>query len=171
MRGKILFIFCAAVLLCPICYQGSVNAFNDTFLQSIATQYPRENIQFNENLFVLKSIMIVVSIIFAAALLVWVVKGCPKTLSLRTILFGVSLVFAGMIIAICSFVLILLQWEKKLSDIEVRKYESLRLAYELKQSSDDLTRFARTFASTGEFNLRPIIRISLPFGRHQAPPG
>lgn len=124
------------------------------FEETAATVAPNAQpvpVEFHGIVFVLKSVLAVFVLILAAALGVWVAQGRPRTLSLRGVHFGISLVFTGMIVAICTFVLLLQQMEKKRSTIEKQKYESLRLAYELKQSVDDLTRFARTFSVTGEF--------------------
>ena len=49
-------------------------------------------------------------------------------------------------------------WKKKLSEIEAGKYQAISLAYELKRSSDELTRFARIFSVTGEFKFEAYYR-------------
>ncbi len=115
-------------------------------------------VAFNGAAFVLKSILAVFSLILVIVFMVWMARGRPKTLSLRGVFFGVSLVFTGMILAICAFALQLLHMEKKLSQLEAGKYQALNLAYELKQSSDDLTRFARIFSVTGEFKFEAYYR-------------
>ena len=38
---------------------------------------------------------------------------------------------------------------EQVAEAEVRRYKSFKLADELRQSSDDLTRMARTYAATG----------------------
>jgi PAS domain S-box-containing protein len=47
-----------------------------------------------------------------------------------------------------------IQTVDRLTSVEVRRLESFRLADELRQSSDDLTRMARSFAATGEQRFR-----------------
>lgn len=72
------------------------------------------------------------------------------SLTIRNILFLVSFGFMAFIVMITITVNLLLQGQQRNSEIEYRKYESFNLAVELKQSSDDLTRFARTYAVTGK---------------------
>nr|CRH07217.1 Putative histidine kinase. Containing PAS domain, PAC domain, Signal transduction response regulator, receiver region domain, HAMP domain, HATPase domain, HisKA domain, Hpt domain and cheY-like domain [Candidatus Magnetococcus massalia] len=83
-------------------------------------------------------------------LIIWVLQGRPRELTIRQILFLTSFIFAGLIISIGALVAFLLEGEKRRSIIESNKYKSFNLAVELRQSSDDLTRFARTYAVTGD---------------------
>ena len=71
-------------------------------------------------------------------------------LTIRNILFLVAFGFMAFIAMITITVNLLLQGQQRSSEIEHQKYESFNLAVELKQSSDDLTRFARTYAVTGK---------------------
>ena len=109
-----------------------------------------EPVQFNQNKFLLQSLGVIFACLAAVILIAWLVRGRPGQLSIRAILFGVLFVLAGLIVSIGVFVIILMNLEKKMADIEANKSKSIRLAYELKQSSDDLTRFARTFTVTGD---------------------
>lgn len=65
---------------------------------------------------------------------------------LKLILTG-TLVFSG---AITAMALFLNKLEQGVEDAQSRRYESYLLADELRQSSDDLTRFARMYVATGE---------------------
>ncbi len=105
--------------------------------------------------------------LFAATLLFmfvyWVAQGRPKQLSIRLSILFISVAIAGLIVAISVLVMLLIDGEQRQEAIENRKHESIQLAYELKQSSDDLTRFARTFAVTGDSKyaeyFQAIVRI------------
>ena len=77
------------------------------------------------------------------------VRGA-RPLTIRGILVLFSAVFVLLIVSIAALVTMLLRGERQQATIEMRKAESLNLALELKQSSDDLTRFARTYAVTGD---------------------
>lgn len=61
-------------------------------------------------------------------------------------LFG-TLLLAG---AIMAQAILLRATQTQVEDAQQRRYESYKLADELHQSSDDLTRFARTYAATGD---------------------
>jgi len=97
----------------------------------------------------------------------WFVRGRPKHLTIRDMLFLTSFVFAGLIITIATLVTLLKEGERNQTDIENQRFHSYALALELKQSSDDLTRFARAFAMTREskyetyFNFIVAIRNGL----------
>lgn len=52
--------------------------------------------------------------------------------------------------AITALALILNQVERGVEDAQRRRYESFLLADELRQSSDDLTRFSRMYVATGD---------------------
>jgi adenylate cyclase len=70
-----------------------------------------------------------------------------KLKSLLKILLAVTLLFSG---SITIMSLMLNQLEQSVEDAQKRRYESYLLADELRQSSDDLTRFARMYVATGE---------------------
>lgn len=65
---------------------------------------------------------------------------------LLVFLFG-TLVLAG---AIMALAVMLRGVQTKVEDAQARRHESYQLADELRESSDDLTRFARTYAATGD---------------------
>ena len=65
-------------------------------------------------------------------------------------LFGTLLLAA----AVMGMVVVLHDIQTKVENAQTRRYESYQLADELRQSSDDLTRFARTYAATGDERLR-----------------
>ncbi len=70
-----------------------------------------------------------------------------KLISLLKIILSGTLLFSG---AITAMSFMLNQLEKGVEDAQSRRYESYLLADELRQSSDDLTRFARMYVATGE---------------------
>jgi len=64
-----------------------------------------------------------------------------------------SLIFSAIIVCaslLCLLVVLLLNNQKQLSASQESRYQSYLLADELRQSSDDLTRMARTLAVTGD---------------------
>ena len=107
--------------------------------------------------------------VIALIIVVWFVRGRPKQLSIRETLFLVSFVFACLIVSIGTFVTLLLEGEKKLEEIEARKYASLNLALELKQSSDELTRFARTFVLTQDSRFEEYYNAAIAIRDGQKP--
>lgn len=107
-------------------------------------------VDFNETTFIIKSIAAVFALIIAILFATWLIRGRPKQLTIREILFFVSFVFAGLIVSIGVFVTILVEGIEKEAGYDDLRNKSLKLAFELKQSSEDLTRFARTFAVTGD---------------------
>lgn len=79
----------------------------------------------------------------------WIAKGRPKQLSIRDLLIAVSFIYGALITTSSVFVVLLTQNHDQGAADKARNAASLNLAWELKQSSDNLTRFARTFAVTG----------------------
>ena len=124
----------------------------------------------------LKGIAVFVVVLAAAVIIIWILRGRPRNLSIKGTLFTVLLIFVGLTISTGIFTLLLLEMENKYADIEKQQYQSIYLAYELKQSSDDLTRFARTYAVTNdpryESYFREIIAIrngEIPHPRNYTP--
>ena len=110
----------------------------------------QEPVSFDQTGFVMKSIAVVFALLLITVLVIWFIRGRPRQISIRAALFGVLFVFAGLTVSIGTFVLLLLELEQNTKEIDTNRYDSIHLAYELKQSSDDLTRFARTFSVTGD---------------------
>lgn len=129
-------------------WTGSAEADKDA-LQQAGKSVALQAKGFSQANVLLKNIAIVFGLLLAFVFIVWLLKGRPKQLSIRDTLILISFLFAGLIIAIGVFVSELLEGEKTISRIETWKYDSLNLALELRQTSDDLTRFARTYTVTG----------------------
>ncbi len=72
------------------------------------------------------------------------------TLSIRTIIMLIAAIYTILVAATAFISVILLQQENYSQELEAHKDEALSLAAELKQTSNDLTHFARTYAVTGE---------------------
>ncbi len=106
--------------------------------------------RFDISLFLLKSIGLVFLFMGVVITAAWLVKGRPRYLSIRHSLFLISFVFASLIASSAVFVVLLAQTHEHEDDITSRNLESVYLAFELKQSSDDLTRFVRTYTVTGD---------------------
>lgn len=109
-----------------------------------------EKEHFNQSNFILQYFAIIFAFIVVIIFLAWLVRGRPTQLTIREILFVVFFVFTGLIVSIGAFVTMLLDGEEKQFEIEQQKDKSLALGYELKQSSDYLTRFVRIYAATGD---------------------
>ncbi len=107
-------------------------------------------VEFDQANFILQYIAIVFALILAICIAAWYIRGRPTQLTIREVLFIVFFVFAGLIVSIGSLVTMLLEGQQEQSSIENRNIGALNLGLELKQSSDDLTRFARTLAVTGD---------------------
>ncbi|MEJ1462856.1 MAG: transporter substrate-binding domain-containing protein [Candidatus Sedimenticola sp. (ex Thyasira tokunagai)] len=109
-----------------------------------------QDIVFNQAALLIKWVAISFAILVLLMVVYWFAKGRPTQFSIRLTLLFISTIFAGLIVAIGLLVLMLLRGELRQEEIENNRYESIQLAYELKQSSDDLTRFARTYVVTGD---------------------
>ncbi len=107
-------------------------------------------IEFDMTLFLLRNLGIVLASIGAVLLTAWLVKGRPKQLSIRHSLITIGFVYAGMLLSITFFVILLHHTFEQEDEIADHNLESVYLAFELKRSSDDLTRFARSYAVTGD---------------------
>ncbi len=122
-----------------------------------------EDIVFDQATLLIKWIAVAFAILVLLMFVYWLAKGRPTQFTIGLTLLYISAVFAGLIVAIGLLVMLLLRGEQRQEAIENNRYESIQLAYELKQSSDDLTRFARTYVVTGdpkyEEYFRAIIRI------------
>lgn len=99
--------------------------------------------------FLLKSLGTVFLCMVVIIFIAWLVKGRPKQLSVRDSMILISFVFAALIATSAVFVILLSRSHEHDKEINERSRQALNLAFELKQSSDDLTRFARTYAVTG----------------------
>ncbi|WP_321414618.1 transporter substrate-binding domain-containing protein [uncultured Desulfobacter sp.] len=108
------------------------------------------SITFNPAKFLVTILGSVFACIIVIIFIAWLVKGRPKQISLKDTLILIFFVFASLIATSSGFVILLSQTHKYEDDVTEQQLESLNLAYELKQSSDDLTRFARTYAVTGD---------------------
>ena len=71
-------------------------------------------------------------------------------MSLRTIINLISVLLAILILAVLTVTMLHLRTLTALDVAESRRYESFKLADQLRQSSDDLTRMARTYVVTGD---------------------
>ncbi|ASJ71999.1 methyl-accepting chemotaxis protein [Granulosicoccus antarcticus] len=71
-------------------------------------------------------------------------------MKLNTISTTYFVINSVLMISILGTVISMLGYQKKLIDSQTIRYQSMLTADELRQSSDDLTRLARTFSSTGD---------------------
>ena len=80
----------------------------------------------------------------------WLALGHPRRFAIRDLLKLIASVYLALFCVMGVAVGMLLQDEHALLNFERSARESLKLANELRQSSDDLTRFARTYAATAD---------------------
>ncbi len=109
-----------------------------------------ERVVFDQKDYLIRNIAKVFLLLAVVVIAAWFYKGRPRHLMIGQLLFLVSFVFVGLVVAIGFFVTLLMESEVEISRIEATKSKSFKLALELKQSSDELTRFARSYAVTGE---------------------
>ncbi len=83
-------------------------------------------------------------------LVFWLARGRPRRFAIRDLLRLISLIYLVLFSAMGIAVGLLLRDEQALMAYAQSSGASLKLANELKQSSDDLTRFARTYAATAD---------------------
>lgn len=107
-----------------------------------------ESIPFNQVGFIVKILSFVFICILVFTIAFWISRGRPKQLSIRETLFLISFIFAGLIITIAAMVNLLREGEKKETEIDNYRFKLITLTRELKQSSDDLTRFTRLYTLT-----------------------
>ena len=86
----------------------------------------------------------------ALGLIFWLARGRPRRFAIRDLLRLISLIYLVLFSAMGIAVGLLLRDEQALMAFAQSSGASLKLANELKQSSDDLTRFARTYAATAD---------------------
>ena len=143
---------------------GEVKGTDDVFVLP-------EPVTFNQVNFILQSIAIIFAVILAIIFVVWLVRGRPKQPTIRETIFLVSFVFAGLIISNGIFGTMLLEGERQETANESQRYDAFKLAVELKQSSDDLTRFARTYTITGDSKYEKCFQaiISIRDGKQAHP--
>jgi len=71
-------------------------------------------------------------------------------MSIKSTLFVVFSTFLCLLGGLVFVMYLIVQNQTELAKSEIRRYESYKLADELRQSSDDLTRMARTYVVTGD---------------------
>ena len=86
--------------------------------------------------------------------------------TILTILLAVQLVLVA---ALIGLAIAMQQTQLEAEAAEVRRFTSYQLADELRQSSDDLTRFARTFVATGDERYEQYFRRILAIRGGEAP--
>ncbi|MCY1498246.1 Methyl-accepting chemotaxis protein (MCP) signaling domain protein [compost metagenome] len=83
-----------------------------------------------------------------------------------------SLIFSAIILCtalLCLLVILLINNQKQLGERQENRYQSYLLADELRQSSDDLTRMARTLAVTGDVHFETLYRQVLAIRNGEQP--
>ena len=73
-----------------------------------------------------------------------------RSMSIKTLLIVIFSILIVLLVALFITLTLLSRAHTRISDAEHRRYQSFKLADELRQSSDDLTRMARTYVSTGD---------------------
>ncbi len=106
-------------------------------------------VRFNVTQFLVKSLGAVFVCMALVIFIAWLVKGRPRQLSIRDSLILISFIFAALIATSAAFVILLSRTHEHKDAMNARNIQALHLAFELKQSSDDLTRFVRIYAVTG----------------------
>ena len=106
--------------------------------------------RFDQTKFPLQSLGLLFICITVILTIIWLVKGRPRQLSIQATLSLVAFVYSTLIVSSVIFTTMLLRGENQHHDKDILHAESMNMAFELKQSSDDLTRFARLYAVTGD---------------------
>ena len=107
-------------------------------------------VAFNTAQFLIESIGILLTCMAVIIFLAWWLKGRPRQVSIRDAQILISFIFAAFISASAFFVILLAQTHRHNDKVNQQKFDALNLAFELKQSSDDLTRFIRTYTVSGD---------------------
>ena len=93
----------------------------------------------------------------------------PTVMRVRTILTMLLAVQLVLVAALIGLAIAMQQTQLEAEAAEVRRFTSYQLADELRQSSDDLTRFARTFVATGDERYEQYFRRILAIRGGEAP--
>jgi serine phosphatase RsbU (regulator of sigma subunit)/ABC-type amino acid transport substrate-binding protein/signal transduction histidine kinase len=102
-------------------------------------------------------IAITVLVLFA----LWFIKGRPKELSIKHTLILIFFVLTAMILTTAVLVSILLKSETSLQSWQEKNSLSISLMQELRQSSDDLTRFVRMYVLTQDQKYKQYFQMVL----------
>ena len=124
---------------------------------------------FDEFGFVFRNLAAIFLLIIAAVIMGWFIKGRPRNLKIKELVFAISFIFTGLILGSGVVVAFLLEGEEIQAQLEEKKSYAHDLAFELKRSSDDLTRMARAFASTGDPQYEQIFRQVLSIRNGEIP--
>jgi signal transduction histidine kinase/DNA-binding response OmpR family regulator len=90
-------------------------------------------------------------------------------MSIRATIFLIGAALIALLIGIFTLMMLEMQNQSALAASELRHYESYKLADELRQSSDDLTRMARTYVVTGDPRYEEYFRRILAIRNGEAP--
>jgi signal transduction histidine kinase/CheY-like chemotaxis protein len=90
-------------------------------------------------------------------------------MSIRQGFLAIAMTVIALLAAILYLMVLQVQNQRALADAEARHYASYKLADELRQSSDDLTRMARTYVVTGEPVYEEYFRRILAIRNGDAP--
>lgn len=88
---------------------------------------------------------------------------------IRTILLALLGLQLALVATLIGLALLMHDTQLKTEDAEERRFASFRLADQLRQSSDDLTRFARTYVTTGDARYEEHFREILAIRNGEAP--
>ena len=95
----------------------------------------------------------------------------PDTsVTIRTLLQLIFLVLIGSLALLFAVLQMLSNTQEEVAASERRRFVSFRLADELRQSSDDLTRMARMYVQTGEEHYAEHFQEILDIPQRQSPP-
>ncbi len=90
-------------------------------------------------------------------------------MSVRSIFLLIFFVFTGLLGSLVYISYLSARNQDRLAASEIRRLESYKLADELRQSSDDLTRFARTYVVTGDSKYEQYFREVLAIRNGEQP--
>lgn len=106
--------------------------------------------RFDKAKFLAYTFGVIIICIATVLILFWLVKGRPRQFSIRDTILFISVIFAMLIVFNAGFTVMLLQSTMMHTDLQDQLQEANKIAQELKKSSDDLTRFARSYVATGD---------------------
>jgi len=106
--------------------------------------------EFNQAKFLSYTLGTIFLLILGIISITWLKKGQISQLLIRETLLLIFFIFSILMVSSSYLIFMLLENDRQYRMIEERVTKSIHLAYELKLSSDNLTRFARTYVITGE---------------------
>jgi len=127
---------------------SNVNISENIHDVQVIQSLDKKNEAFDQTAFLVRTLGAI--LLFMLCIIALLKKKRVGHLMIRDILILIFFFFSTLMISSAYFLIVLLENDMQHRGSDERELKSIGLAYELKLSSDNLTRFARTYVMTGE---------------------